>query len=149
MKKNTGVSSEQIFDAAMTKAGAYVYKFEDAKALYGKNKKAVANDPKPCDRLVVLNGVTYWCEIKSTNDSERFAFDLIKKSQLGYARSVINKGGPYFFYVHSLTHNQWFRIPAAMVLHRILNTEKRSFRWEELKHQRIELGTSSDAANPV
>ena len=138
---NTGVPSEKKFDQHFRKLGGFVYAFEDAKQLFGKNKRAVANDAKPCDRMVVLKGTTFWAEIKSTENKTSFPFGIIKTDQLGYARQIIRADGQYLFFVHSLHLDKWFRIPAALVIERILYGTK-SFKWTELQDMGVEIAVN-------
>jgi len=135
--KNTGKPSETIFDDHWVRYGkrAMVYKFEDAAALYGLNKKAVANSKKPCDRLVVHDGQVIWAEVKSTHHKTSFPFSIIKKGQIGYAKMVRAAGGTYNFYVHSLLLDKWFCIPASVVL----DHDKQSLRWDFLLKQGYEI----------
>jgi penicillin-binding protein-related factor A (putative recombinase) len=131
MVKNTGIPSEKIFDDYWASFGrrAALVKFEDAAALYGKNKRPVANAAKPSDRLVTFEGETFYAEVKSTIDPRRFGFNKIRKTQRGYAKQITAAGGRYDFYIHSLHLDQWFRVPAQV----ILTTEAKSLSWEELK----------------
>lgn len=128
--QNTGKASEKQFDDHWLQYGkrALVYKFEDGAALYGLNKKAVANSKKPCDRIVVHDGRVIFAEVKSTQNETSFPFSIIKPGQIGYAKMIRAAGGTYEFFVHSLALNKWFRIPAGVVL----DNDKKSLRWDDL-----------------
>lgn len=115
--KNNGKPSEEIFDDAWKPLGkkAYVFKFEDTASLRGRNKKAVFAAAQPCDRLVVHDGRTFFAEIKSTIDPERFKFSLLRRVQSYAATAAAAAGGDYFIFIHNLTQDQWFRVPYSVV----------------------------------
>ena len=134
MARNTGKPSEEEFVDHWQRQGkrAFVYKFEDAAALFGKNKKAVANDAKPCDFIVVTPEETIWSEVKSTEHETRFPFSMIRRGQIGFAKQIVAAGGRYIFFVHSLKLNRWFAIPAGHLL-MIRKDGKKSLSWEEME----------------
>lgn len=129
--------AEQEFDDYWNQRG-WVYKFEDAAALYGKNKGVVANDPKPSDRIVVTQGFTFFAEVKSTEHKDRFQFSLIRKGQKAAARMALKHGGAYFFYVKRLSDAQWFAVPGKVVIGLLLNGIM-SIRFAELEQYKTSI----------
>lgn len=117
MPKNTGKPSEKLFDEAFTRMGkqAFVFKFTDAAEARGTNKKPVIIKAQPSDRIVTLNGHTFYAEIKSTTHATRFDFSLLRQTQGAYARMIEAAGGSYDIFIHALLPNVWFRIPYSLV----------------------------------
>ena len=133
--KNTGKPSEEIFDESWKHLGkrAFIFKFEDTAALRGRNKgKAVMASAQPSDRLVIHDGDSYFAEIKSTVDPDRFKFSLLRKSQGFAAASAIAAGGTYFLFIHCLTRNRWYCLPYEVVAY-AKTQGKGSLTWAELE----------------
>lgn len=133
MPRNDGMTSEKIFDAHFKRLGkkAYSYSFTDTRRLRAEGGKGFANS-RPSDRIVTYLGETFYAEIKSTNDADKFSLSLIRPYQLGAAERQVNAGGKYYFFVHSIPRDCWFKIPAELVL----QCEKRSIRFDHIKeHQ--------------
>jgi penicillin-binding protein-related factor A (putative recombinase) len=123
------MTSEAIFDAYWTKRGkaAANYAFTDTRKLRGSGGKGFTNS-RPSDRIVTFNRETFYAEVKSTTDEKSFSFSNIQPYQRGWARQTIAAGGLYFFFIHALALDQWFRVPAQVVL----DAPKKSLRFDEL-----------------
>jgi penicillin-binding protein-related factor A (putative recombinase) len=113
MPKNTGKPSEAIFDNHWKKYGkrAFLFKFTDASEATGLNKRVTAIKAQPCDRIVVLDGRTSFCEVKSTHHETLFEFNLLKPKQSAYAKMILAAGGKYQVYVHRLKTDEWYYVP--------------------------------------
>jgi penicillin-binding protein-related factor A (putative recombinase) len=131
--KNTGKPSEELFDAAWKRCGkhAFNFKFADSAALTGMNKKVVAALAQPSDRLIVHRGAVEFAEVKSTNNPTSFPFSMLRRTQKAFAAFVLAAGGQYVVYVHSLIHNQWFRIPYDKI-NSVKEEGRESIKWEDL-----------------
>lgn len=128
--RNTGKPSEDQFKdiiESLRKKG-YAHRLSDASDAFGRNKKLVNVARQPGDFFVVENGETYLADVKSTSHETSFPFSLIKREQLAAARMIVAAGGRYFFMVHHLPTNEWFKLPAAAVV----NSPKKSLKWSEL-----------------
>lgn len=116
--KNTGGPSEEFFDKAHLLYGkrAHVFTFTDAARATGMNGKRVYIECQPSDRLVTIDGIIHYAEVKSTvTEVERFEFKLLKKTQRAFATQILTAGGPYFVYMHFVLSNEWFKIPYKMI----------------------------------
>lgn len=140
MTRNTGKPSENIFDSYVLMQGKRfcLIPFQDQASLVGLNRgKIVKSANQPSDRLVVWNGHTVFCEIKSTEDPTGFRLALIKDTQVGFAKKITAAAGQYDIFIHSLSLNQWFRVSWPEMA-KFFEGPKRSVRWEELKSYRFE-----------
>ena len=116
--KNTGRPSEDIFDQHWMLLGkrAYVHVFTDSAEVRGMNKKQVMVKAQPADRLVVLDGLMFLAEVKSSVAShDRFDFKLLQAGQSRAAAMVLAAGGEYLIYYHHLSTNEWFRFSYSEV----------------------------------
>lgn len=129
--KNTGKAAQEEFDERFVRLGknAFVYEFEDQAALTGLNDKAVRSRAKPADRVVIVNGRTFFAEIKSTHSKTGFAFSMLRPTQVGFAKMVTAAGGDYRVYVKNMTTGEWFQIPWLT----IASTRQKSLSWARLK----------------
>jgi penicillin-binding protein-related factor A (putative recombinase) len=138
--KNTGKKSEHLFDEAFARLGkrAFVFAFTDASEARGVNKKHVTIKAQPSDRVVTLDGETFYAEIKSTTHPTRFDFSLLRTSQGSFARMIEAAGGTYKVFIHSLTSNEWFVVPYKMIrATKLAGTS--SFQFSELESHRCTL----------
>lgn len=129
MTRNTGKSSEHLFEAYWGQFGknAYCHRVLDSAAVHGQTGKGLMQD-SPCDYLVTHAGNTHYAEVKSCSSLTSFPFSQIEKGQWRTAKQVTAAGGKYLFYVHAIEIDKWFAIPAEV----IFSTEKKSLKWEEL-----------------
>lgn len=127
--KNTGKSSEDIFERWIENLGAFVYRFED---LFDAKRKGKVANRKPSDFLVTLNGETSYAEVKSTI-KPTFTFANIRPEQWRVAVKQTRAGGTYYFYVHFIGHNRWFKLPARL----IIDSAKKSINIKELGEYEI------------
>lgn len=132
---NDGSYSEGIFDQFVEGHGknAYLYQFYDKKFMTGLNQRRQVAVPKqPSDRLIVLNGETFFAEVKSSASAVSFPFSNIKPGQLGNCRRVTSAGGDYRFFLHNLTTDQWYQIPGSLIL-QTLDQGRKSLKWDQIK----------------
>jgi penicillin-binding protein-related factor A (putative recombinase) len=129
----TGVAAEEEFEGFFLPFGkqAKVYRFEDAKALYGKNKRKVANDAKPSDYIVTFKGITFFAEVKSSENPTSFPFGMLQPGQSAIGAAVTIAGGEYWIFAKSDVLDQWFRIPYRVVMD-TRAAGKKSIKWDEL-----------------
>lgn len=120
--KNTGKPSEKLFDDAFTLYGkrAYVFAFTDASEATGMNRatgRATNIKPQPADRMVTLEGRTFYAEVKSSvSKDDRFDFKLLRPTQGMYAAQVVAAGGEYLVFYHHLSTDEWFCFPYQLVV---------------------------------
>lgn len=112
---NDGVSAENAWVHAKTKAGAIVERFWDAKALRGLNNlKSVKDFPKPADYLVTEAAGIHYAEIKSVQSATSFGFNNLRPKQVSTALAHHSRGwgDRYVFYIFSFGLGKWFTMNA-------------------------------------
>jgi len=129
--KNTGKNSEDIFESWVQKQSGYLYRFED---FYDAKKKGKVANRKPSDYLVTLSGSTFMAEVKSTTKNT-FSFSNIQPEQWRNAIKITRAEGEYYFFIHLLALNEWFRVPAR----RIIDSAKKSINIKELSEYKLDL----------
>lgn len=133
--RNTGKPSENRFENALRKlygVRVFIQEFYDAAYLHGLNRKPVMAPEQPADRLVVLDGKTFFAEIKSVSKGQSFPFGMIKSNQIGAGVLVSKAGGDYFFFVHDLQTDTFYKVPAALVK-TTQDSGKKSLKWSEME----------------
>lgn len=135
MSKEAWELAEDDFDDHWRRMGkrAFLFEFKDARHLRGMNKRPTAVGKQPSDRLVTYQGVTFFAEVKYTDDPSRFDFGLIKPGQHGTGIMVSAAGGEYRVYVKSGALNQWFMIPYPV----IRDWHKKSMTWQDLQPYKV------------
>ena len=136
MKKNSGKSSEQDFEDILCVAHGkrvHIHRITDTAEVRGMNRGRGRTKKQPSDYIVTEDGATYYAEVKSSHEKTSFPLKNIDPFQKGSARQVLAAGGKYFFFIHNLNNNQWFRVPAETVL----NAERRSLRWDSLDEWKL------------
>lgn len=132
--KNTGKPSEREFENTLNfiyGKALHIVEFFDAAYLHGLNKRAVIAPEQPADRLVTANGQTFFAEIKSVLNGTAFPFSIIKTNQLLAAKKQMLSGGLYFFFVHDLSKDTFYIVPAAQVF-ATKDAGKQSLKWSEM-----------------
>lgn len=137
MSKEPWEIAEDDFDKHWKKLGkkAHLFEFKDARYLRGMNKRPTAVGNQPSDRLVTYEGVTFFAEVKYTDDPKRFHFNRIKPSQIAFATQCCAAGGDYRIYIKSGFHNQWYCVPFPV----IQGTDGASLTWDELADHATEI----------
>ena len=134
--RNTGKGSEAYFERYWAEMGkeAHLHRLLDLAHVRGLNPQVKLNFPaQPADYILTYGGYTIYCEVKSCSDKTAFPFKQIGKSQWAAATRVDAAGGLYVFYVHRVETDEWFTLPADVVL----QAEKRgkaSLPWNTIKH---------------
>lgn len=129
MSKNDGTTAESAFDGQIEMLGkrAYMHTFKDTRHVKGLSKAGIALK-QPADRLVCIDGITSFVEVKSTYNPRRFERKLIRKHQIGAAKRLTAAGGSYLYFVLNMNTMQWYRIPAEF----ILKDKTPSWTWDQL-----------------
>lgn len=127
---NTGKSSEDIFEANVEAQGGFADRLSD---LFDAVKQRMVTTRKPSDFIVTVQGETWYAEVKSISEKDRFSFQSIQPSQWRSATRVTRAGGKYFFFLHFIAFNRWFKVPAEV----LLNSEKKSLTIRELEGKEV------------
>lgn len=115
---------------------AYAYKFEDARAVMGalQSRKVIVQG-RPSDYLVTDRGVTFFAEVKSSENPTSFALAGIQKAQWNAARQVSAANGLYFFYIRKEPEQIWFKVSAVFFIS-LADAGIKSIKWEFLNQYR-------------
>ena len=117
MAKQAWQTAEDEFEQHWKQFGksAWVHRFADAAELKGRTGAVGKVRPQPSDYLVVFNGSTIFCEVKSTTNPTSFPFSLLRTTQSAAARMVRAAGGEYNVYVKALATNTWYVVPYRLI----------------------------------
>lgn len=134
--KNTPKWAEDHFENAFKKKKASVHRFIDYKDVnFGINsdKPNVAVPEAPADFLVTFSKQTFYVDVKSIEKSKAFSFSGIRPAQWKAAIRTVQNGGKYFFVLYFKNLNQWFWLPARVVI----DSDKRSITLDELQPYQV------------
>lgn len=106
---------------------AWAYRFDDARDLFGLNKRMVRDFPKPADLLLVYNGWHSLCECKATKNVKGFSISMMERAQLSAATRMVAAKGNYHVAVKRMSDGIVHFVPASLVL-----TEQGVLSWERL-----------------
>lgn len=129
-QKNTGKNSEKIWEGMMKdryKKQLYLHDLVDTSNIK-KSGTSVFVNPAPADYFVTVNGQTFLAEVKSCSGKTSFPFSQFTPSQNAAMLMQSNAGGEYWIFIHRLETNEWYKIPASLILHTRRNGGK-SLKW--------------------
>jgi len=139
MIKNTGKASERAFEQHWASYGklAHLERRHDMAFVRGLNPelKGIKFPAQPSDYLLSHNGHVYYCEVKSCGNKTSFPFSQFEKEQWKAMMRVTSAGGYYLVFIHNTNTDQWYRVPALL----ILKTDKeghKSLTWDSLREFR-------------
>lgn len=115
---------------------SFAYRFEDARAVMGalKSQKVIVQG-RPSDFLVTDSGVTFFAEVKSSENPTSFPLSNIKKPQWNACRRTVAAKGLYFFYIRKEPELVWFKVPGAFFLS-LQDDDIKSVKWEHFESYR-------------
>ena len=114
---NTGKPSQKIFEDILESMGkrAWFHRLTDSaevnSRVRGPHKVAVKS--QPCDYIVVLDGEVFFAEVKSTGDPGGAGLNLKRPSQVAFSRRIEAAGGKYYYFIHNLVADRWYRVTAS------------------------------------
>ena len=130
--KNTGSASEQEFERRLkAKCGkrVFIYRVTDSKEVRGRTGlKTAFTKAQPSDYIVTQDGKMFYAEVKSSNSKTSFPFSQISTVQWASAKLQLMAMGHYYFFLHNVPADLWFKVPA----HVLLTHDKKSLKWSEL-----------------
>lgn len=134
--RNTGQESQERFEAYWNSLGkaAFLERRIDLAHVRGLNPgiRGIRFPAQPSDYILTFGSLTYYCEVKSCSNKTSFPFSQIEKGQWAAMMRVTAAGGEYLFYLHKLETDDWYRVPAKLIL--AADKEgKASIRWDQLK----------------
>lgn len=137
MANNNGKWAEEWFEAHWKSFGktTYLYRFQDHYEVnFGQGvrtaKRRVA--PQPSDYLLTHGGTTAFCEVKSSWEKTSFPFGDVQPSQWKAARQQVAAAGEYWFYLLRMHTEQWYRVPAHVMLE-VREAGTKSIKWSLLE----------------
>lgn len=132
MAKKAWMDAEADFESVWVGKTRWCYAFEDSREAMGLSKsRKVFTKARPSDYLVVAEGVTFFAEVKSSQNEVSFNLNNVEESQWIAAIRSVAAGGLYFFFIRSEVNGLWFQVPAAILVAQ--RKIKKSIKWEELK----------------
>lgn len=118
MSNNLGKKAESFiidyFDSLKSKQ-IYAARFADThdanKGRWGDpSQKKVIIPRKPCDMMLVVKGMTYFCEVKSTENKKGLKSSLFTEQYAERTR-IVNAGGSYLYLIYSYAKEKWYWVP--------------------------------------
>lgn len=114
----------------------YVARFVDTydanKGRWGKTGQTIVPvEERPCDAMLIYEGVTYFCEVKATENETGIKSSLFStKSQLASRKRITNAGGSYLYLIYSYAKEQWYWVPYLDL--------NENAKWEQLESFKID-----------
>ena len=127
------MDAEKEFESVWVGKANWCYAFEDTREAMGLNRgtRRVFTKGRPSDYLVTASGLTFFAEVKSSQNEVSFNLNNVEESQWKAAIQSVAAGGLYFFFIRCETNGTWFQVPAAVLVDQ--RKTKKSIKWEELK----------------
>lgn len=105
---------KDYFDSLKSKQ-VYTARFADTydanKGRWGDpSQKKVIITRKPCDMMLVIKGMTYFCEVKSTENKKGLKSSLFTKQYAERTR-IVSAGGNYLYLIYSYAKEKWYWVP--------------------------------------
>lgn len=126
------IDAEDQFETFFPGKKVFLYAFEDTReARKTGGSKKIFTKARPSDYLVTQDGVTFFAEVKSTENKTAFPFSMIKPMQWTAAIACTLAGGIYLFFIRSEAKNIWYKVPASLIIE-TFNNKRKSLTWTEL-----------------
>lgn len=116
--QNIGKKAEKFIINWLEKLNKFVYvaRFADT---YDANKgrwgdptqKKTVITRKPCDIMLIMDGETYFCEIKATANEKGLTPSLFKE-QVAERTRILKARGQYLYLIYSYATKKWYWILA-------------------------------------
>jgi penicillin-binding protein-related factor A (putative recombinase) len=132
--KNSGKSYEKMFVDHLQKSRGvthFLHRFTDASDIKGRTGLVTKQPKQPSDFISVIDGVTAFTEVKSTQNPSRFSFSLLSPHQHARASQIQRAGGTYIVFVFAIEHSVWFRVPYSIIQQ---HHDVASLPWLQLEH---------------
>lgn len=95
-----------------TYAVRFVDTYDANKGRWGKEGQTLVTvEGRPCDAMLIADGITYFCEVKATSDKVGIKSSLFQKQKANRKR-ILNAGGSYLYLIYSYAYQQWYWVPA-------------------------------------
>lgn len=132
---NTGNESEKIFELNLKRQHGkrvFIYRVTDSKEIRGLNKsKRIKTKAQPSDYVITEEGEMYYAEVKSSKNKTSFPFGNISDEQWRASKRQYMAFGVYYFFLHNLNTNLWYKLPAE-ILHETKSSGVKSLKWKTL-----------------
>lgn len=127
------LDAQAEFETFFPGKDSFVYQFEDTREAMGiAQSRRVFTKGRPSDYLITHLGVTFFAEVKSTQDATSFQLTRIQRAQWNCCRQVITANGIYLFFIRRESDQQWFRIPGAFFC-ALQDSQVKSFRFDKVE----------------
>lgn len=116
--------------SALGKRG-YFHRLTDASDIKGLTGKTSNAAHQPSDYIIVVLGITYFAEVKSSHDATAFRFSMCQPSQLAHALRIDRAGGQHVIWCKHVPSGLWYCIPYRQIELAKADGHK-SIPWKEL-----------------
>lgn len=127
------IDAQEEFESWFVGKTHFVYQFEDARAVMGALKsRKVFVQGRPSDYLVTSDGVTFFAEVKTSENPTSFPLSNIAKAQWNCAIKMVAAKGLYWFYIRKEPDRIWYRVPAVFFVS-LFNNQILSAKWKDME----------------
>lgn len=125
-------NAQKQFESFWPLKSHHCYAFEDTREAMGASgSRKVFTKARPSDYLVTAEGITFFAEVKSSQDEVSFSLNNIRKAQWQCSIQITYAGGNYDFFIRREQIGQWYRVPAKVMIETF--KIKKSLKWTELE----------------
>lgn len=118
-----------VYDYYNTKSKESVcFRFQDALDATkrgGFSRGIVPMAKNPSDFIITDNGVTFYAEVKHTENTSGVTRALFEQ-QRAIRDRILTARGEYWYYIYSVNIHQWYRIPGSVI------RDNPNVKWKEL-----------------
>lgn len=119
------------------KKGSFIHRFIDTHDInaqlnrFKDDKPIIYTEKKPSDFIVIEDGITFFAEVKSTENVKGVTSALFKEQE-GMRKRILKVNGLYFYFIYSLFNKCWYKVPGEII------EEKENRKWEELEQYKVD-----------
>lgn len=119
------------------KKGSFIHRFIDTHDInaqlnrFKDGKAIIYTEKKPSDFIIVEDGITYFAEVKST-ENIRGVTSALFAEQDGMRKRVLKANGLYFYFIYSIHNQKWYKVPGFEI------EEKPNQKWEEIANYEVD-----------
>lgn len=134
MRKETSVLSKVcesfIYNYFNRNKKTMCVRFSDTHDTFQGRGKGVILSRKPSDFIVVNDGYTFFCEVKSTEDQKGVRRKLLER-QFSRMLRIKNCGGNFVYYIYSKVRDSWFSIDSKNI-----TEDFSSMEWSDMREEK-------------
>lgn len=118
------------------KKGSFIHRFIDTHDINAQLNRFKDRAPivfvgqRPSDFIAIEDGITFFAEVKST-ENVRGVTSALFAEQDGMRKRILKANGLYFYFIYSIFNKSWYKVPGRII------EEKENRKWEELEQYKV------------